>query len=72
MGCGFNNMFTARALCPQAYSYSFDHEDGYVSQPSLFRADTCPRFLERITSGDVEVTADQFRTSGYRNLGMVG
>ena len=40
--------------------YSFDHENKCMFRHFLFGTNTCPRFLERITSGDVKVTSDQF------------
>jgi hypothetical protein len=30
-GRGFNHIGTARALCPRAYIWEFDNEEGYVS-----------------------------------------
>ncbi|KAF8240101.1 hypothetical protein L208DRAFT_1428257, partial [Tricholoma matsutake] len=44
-GRGFNHLGTARALCPRAYIWEFDDYEG---------------FLEKITSGKIEITADQF------------
>jgi hypothetical protein len=39
-GRGFNHFYTARALCPRAYSYSFDNEEGYVTRLPFFRSNT--------------------------------
>jgi hypothetical protein len=61
-GRSFNNMLTARALCPRSYIYSFDNESGYlyaVCSPKS-RLMTVTSFIERITNGNVKVTSGQF------------
>jgi hypothetical protein len=55
MGCGFNHFDTAHALCHCAYSYSFDNEDRYMTKLHFFNF-----YPGLITSGEVELTADQF------------
>jgi hypothetical protein len=59
-GRGFNHIETARALCPRAYIYKFDNDETYALNSSFIHANTSHRFLERITSGEVEVTPDAF------------
>jgi hypothetical protein len=59
-GRGFNHLGTARALCPRAYIYEFDNDSGYVSNLLFCLLKLCFSFLEKITSGNIEITADQF------------
>ncbi|KAH9984331.1 hypothetical protein BJV77DRAFT_966229 [Russula vinacea] len=44
-GRGFNHLGTARALCPRVYIYAFNHDE---------------TFLNRLTSSEIRVTANQF------------
>ena len=57
---GFNHLGMARALCPRAYIYEFDNDSGYVSNLLFCLLKLCFSFLEKITSGNIEITADQF------------
>ena len=67
-GRGFNHPGTARALCPCAYIWNFDNDKGYVLD-SLSHFLTCSSsFLEKITSGEIEITADQFPNFLYDEL----
>lgn len=59
-GRGFNHLGTARALCPRAYIWEFDDYEGYVSDVLPRLLTLCSSFLEKITSGKIEITADQF------------
>ena len=56
----FNHIGTARALCPRAYIWEFDNTEGfdlfYFLKPSNFSYS----FLEKITSGEIEITANNF------------
>lgn len=59
-GQDFNHIGMARALCPRACIWDFDNDDRYV----FFRINCfltlSSSFLEKITSGEIEITADQF------------
>jgi hypothetical protein len=59
-GRGFNHLGTERALCPRAYIYEFDNNPGYVLNLRFCLLILCLSFLEKITSGNIEITADQF------------
>ena len=58
-GRGFNHACTARALCPRAYIWEFDNDERYVSN-TRSKILISSSFLEKVTSGEVEITADQF------------
>jgi hypothetical protein len=64
-GRGFNHLGTACALCPRAYIYEFDNDPGYVSNLLFCLLKICSSFLEKITSGQIEITADQFPNFHY-------
>jgi hypothetical protein len=60
-GRGFNHLGTARALCPPVYIWEFGSNDpGYVSDVLSRLLTLWSSFLEKITSGGFEITADQF------------
>ena len=63
-GRGFNHPGTARALCPRAYIWDFDNDERYVHDLVLgcdFSSSyLSSSFLKKITSGEIEITADQF------------
>jgi hypothetical protein len=59
-GRGFNHPGTARALCPRAYIWNFDNDEGYVLNVLSYLLTLPFSFLEKITSGRIEITADQF------------
>ena len=64
-GRGFNHLGTACALCLRAYIYEFDNDPGYVSNLRFCLLILCFSFLEKITSGNIEITADQFPNFPY-------
>ena len=59
-GRGFNHIGTARALCPRAYIWDFDNDEGYVLDVLSYLLTFSFSFIEKITSGRIEITADQF------------
>ena len=60
-GQGFNHLGTAHTLCPRAYIWDFDNDEGYVCYSfSHLLTPISSSFLERITSGEIEIMADQF------------
>ena len=58
-GRGFNHIVMARALCPRAYIWDFDNDEGCVFLGVFIFLTFRSSFLERITSGDIMITADQ-------------
>jgi hypothetical protein len=52
----------------RAYIYEFDNDPRHVSHVTLFLLTLRSRFLERITSGGVEITADQFPNFLYDEI----
>lgn len=65
---GFNHLGMAHALCPRAYIYEFDNDPKYVSHIILNLLMLWSRFLEKITSREVEITADQFPNFLYDEI----
>ena len=59
-GWGFNHIGMAQALCPCAYIWDFDNDDGYVFFHINCFLTLSSSFLEKITSGEIEITANQF------------
>ena len=59
-GRGFNHLGTACALCPRAYIWDFDNDERYISNGFYYLLTVSSSFLEKITSGEIEITADQF------------
>ena len=67
-GWGFNHPGTARALCPRAYIWEFDNDEGYVLDSVSYFLNRSSSFLKKITSGEIEITADQFPNFLYDEL----
>ena len=59
-GQDFNHIGTAWALCPHTYIWDFDNDDRYVFFHINCFLTLSSSFLEKITSGEIEITADQF------------
>jgi hypothetical protein len=59
-GQEFNHLGTACALCPHAYIYEFDNNPGYVLNLHFCLPILCFSFLEKITSRNIKIMADQF------------
>lgn len=59
-GWGFNHLGTACALYPHAYIWEFDDNERYVSDVPPRLLTLCSSFLKKITSGEIEIMADQF------------